>query len=119
MNFKVGDKIILHNPSGIIYCFSGKGFNPKSLVATIVDIEENSYAFKFNAEYIPNYISGLHTLNGRIKERLGWWLTEGELEHMRAQLFNDLCGPLPRYHTISLKVKALQKKFEERKHVTG
>jgi hypothetical protein len=119
MDFQVGDKILLHIPSGIIYPFSGRGFNPKSLVATLIEVEDNNYAFKFNSEDIPTNVVGLHTLNYRIKEKLGWWLTKRQLEFMRAQIFNDLCGPLPRYHTISLKVKALQKKFEERQHVTG
>jgi hypothetical protein len=118
MDFKVGDHILLHNPASYMYCFQAVDFYPKSIVGKIIHIDENNYGVAFNPEDCPRSEMGLHRLAGKILTETGWWLSLEELELMHAEVANLFYGPLPKYHKISLKVKELQKRFEERQHVT-
>lgn len=118
--FKVGETLLLHDPGTLVWAFDEKKFYPSTITCEVVYIAGSKIiGVIFNKKDIPNNITSLHRLERRLKDPLGWWLDLIELKSMGAIVVNNAFqGPMPKYHKISVKVKELQKKFEERQHVT-
>lgn len=119
MKFKVGDVITLTKPHRHMWCFSDVKFKPEAINCTIVVLRESgTVGVEFNKEDISSDVLGLHRLGQTLRQPNGWWFDIDELKALDAKLSSSAFqGPLHKYHKICVKVKQLQKKFEERHHV--